>query len=306
MAESGAKKDGHRVVIIGADDDEIMPIRNGETGELLKAVPIPYNIRLARKRFLRLVSQGLDIQYGKTLKSVLSDDHHATAAFTDGTVATADLLIGAEGAHFVVRDFLVGEGKSALKPLPLVASASIAKLPKAAALRFKEYASRLMVRFHPLGYFNWIGLHEANAPLEPGEWTFMMIKSWNSPVDEDVSSLRDGGDEAILQDLQRRAQPFEEGIKELWESIPTGTKCWHNLLSEWIPPEEGWNNYNGTVTLVGDAAHPMTFPAIDAYEEDMIPRAKEAVKGSTENSLSVHDWSKLVQSPLFTTGFKQK
>ncbi|KAF2160539.1 hypothetical protein M409DRAFT_59808 [Zasmidium cellare ATCC 36951] len=323
-----AQVDEHR-----AGDDEVMPIRNGETGELLKAVPILYNIRLARKRLLRLISQGLDVQYGKTLRSVSSDGHHATATFVDGTFATADLLIGAEGAHSKVRDFLVGPVNSALNPLPLVASVTIAKLPKSAALKFKEYASRLMVIFHPLGYFNWIGLHDANAPLEPGDWTFMMISSWNSPVEEDVSKLRDGGSEAILEDLKRRAEPFEEGIRELWRSIPEGTKCWHNRLSEWIPPEAGWDNRNGTVTLVGDAAHPMTFhrgqglnnaihdvaslarhiqsqgftaAALDAYEKEIIPRAREAVKGSTENSLSVHDWSKLVQSPLFTTGLKQK
>lgn len=236
-----------------------MPIRNGQTGELLKAVPIPYNIRLARKRFLRVISQDLDVQYGKVLDSVSSDGEKATATFTDGTSATGDLLIGAEGAHSTVREFLVGTDKSEPKPLPLVASATISRLPASAVSRFKTYASRLMVIFHPSGYFNWIGLHEAHAPLEPGEWTFMMISSWKSDLDEDISKLRDGGDEAILKDVKRRADGFEDGIRELWESIPEGTKCWHNRLSEWAPPEEGWDSRDGTVTLVGDAAHPMTF-----------------------------------------------
>lgn len=39
-----------------------MPIFNGKTEELMKAVPAPYNIRLARRRFLKLISQGLDIR----------------------------------------------------------------------------------------------------------------------------------------------------------------------------------------------------------------------------------------------------
>lgn len=55
-----AQVDEHR-----ASEDEVMPIVNGESGELLKAVPIPYNIRLARKRFLRAISKGLDIQVGR-------------------------------------------------------------------------------------------------------------------------------------------------------------------------------------------------------------------------------------------------
>lgn len=134
-----------------------MPIFNGKSGKLLKAVPIPYNIRLARKRFLKLISQGVDIQWSKKLKQVYSDGKLATAAFEDGTTATANLLIGAEGAHSYVRDFLCGPEKAALDMSPLVASACMAKLPKEAALKFKEKAPRLMVLFHPLGYFNWIG-----------------------------------------------------------------------------------------------------------------------------------------------------
>lgn len=42
--------------------EEVMPIFNGQTEELMKAVPVPYNIRLARRRFLKLISQGLDIR----------------------------------------------------------------------------------------------------------------------------------------------------------------------------------------------------------------------------------------------------
>ena len=38
---------------------------------------------------------------------------------------------------------------------------------------------------------------------------------------------------------------------------------WFDLVS-WTPPpptdtEPCWDNYNGTVTVIGDAAHPMTF-----------------------------------------------
>jgi len=96
-------------------------------------------------------------QYGKRLKSVSSDGKHATAVFEDGTTATGDLLIGSEGAHSVVRDYLVGPEKAALNMSPLVASVTMAKLPVEAALKFKEMTRRLMVIFHPDRYFNWIG-----------------------------------------------------------------------------------------------------------------------------------------------------
>jgi len=46
--------------------------------------------------------------------------------------------------------------------------------------------------------------------------------------------------------------------------------------------------------------------AVSAYEEELWQRGKEAVLTSNENSLAIHDWSKLQQSPLFTSGLKQK
>lgn len=38
----------------------------------------------------------------------------------------------------------------------------------------------------------------------------------------------------------------------------------------------------------------------------MLPRAQEAVISSNKNSEATHDWDTLLQSPLFTTGLKQK
>lgn len=308
-----------------------MPIFNGKTEELMKAVPVPYNIRLARRKFLQLISKGIDIQYGKKLREVSTDGKLATAIFQDGSTATGKLLVGAEGAHSVVRDFLLGPEEAKLEMSPLVASTAMAKLPADAAKKFKEYDSRSMVIFHPAGYCNWIGVHDAHGDSQPGDWTFMMVSSW-VPSESDFSrSAIEGSSEKILSDLKKRAQIFGEGFNFMWQSIPDNTKCWHSRLSYWIP--RPWNNHNGTVTLVGDAAHPMTFhrgqglnnaihdvvllsqktkqhgftsAAISAYEEEMLPRAKDAVIGSNQNSVAIHDWDTLLQSPLFTTGVKQK
>jgi len=97
-------------------------------------------------------------------------------------------LIGAEGAHSLVREYLVGPEKAVPQTSPLVASATMAKLPAEAALKFKEFASRLMVIFHPSGYFTWFGstlsttldtgidadvriVHDAYGDSKPGDWT---------------------------------------------------------------------------------------------------------------------------------------
>lgn len=84
----------------------------------------------------------------------------------------------------------------------------------------------------------------------------MMIMSW-IPSDPNYTPSSLQGSANILADLKRRAEDFSDDIKFLWQSIPEDTQCWHNRLSSWTP--EPWDNRNGTVTLAGDAAHPMTF-----------------------------------------------
>lgn len=86
-----------------------------------------------------------------------SDGRKATATFEDGTSESGNLLIGSEGAHSVVREFLVGPERAALQASPLVASVAMAKLPVSAAERFKELAPRFLLGFHPAGYFIWVG-----------------------------------------------------------------------------------------------------------------------------------------------------
>lgn len=44
--------------------------------------------------------------------------------------------------------------------------------------------------------------------------------------------------------------------------------------------------------------------AISAYEEELVPRGSEEVRCSLENGIMLHDWEKVKQSPVFTTGFR--
>jgi len=45
---------------------------------------------------------------------------------------------------------------------------------------------------------------------------------------------------------------------------------------------------------------------VSAYEAELLPRATEAVTSSHQNTLLVHDWDKLSESPLFSSGVSQK
>lgn len=64
-------------------------------------------------------------QYGKKL-SVLSHIPNdkggstVTATFEDGSLATGNLLVGADDAKSKVREYLLGPTKAALQPLPVI------------------------------------------------------------------------------------------------------------------------------------------------------------------------------------------
>lgn len=75
--------------------------------------------------------------------------------------------------------------------------------------------------------------------------------SWISENDTGLSG------ESILHDLKEKASHFSEPFRSVFETLAPGTKVWHSRLSYW--ETQPWDNHNGTLTLVGDAAHPMTF-----------------------------------------------
>jgi hypothetical protein len=134
---------------------------------------------------------------------------------------------------------------------------------------------------------NPFSVHDGYGDSKPGDWTFMILMSWiPSDPNYDTASLQ--GDK-ILADMKARTQIFSEKFRELWEAIPEDTRCWHNRLSYWLPPAEGWDSKNGTITLVGDAAHPMTYRKSIPISETCLKilncsLVKTAAKASTTQS----------------------
>lgn len=78
------------------------------------------------------------IHFGKQLVSISDDGRRVEATFADGSTATGDLLIGADGTHSITRDFVRGQSTE------------------------RRYA----------GYVNWNGLVPADESIAPlDQWT---------------------------------------------------------------------------------------------------------------------------------------
>jgi hypothetical protein len=101
---------------------ETLSLHNGQTGAVMKDITMPGMIRVDRNRMRNLCTTGIPIQYGKSLDSLqyYADGKGVTAHFQDGTTASGDLVIGADGARSIVREQLLGEEKARLIPSPTV------------------------------------------------------------------------------------------------------------------------------------------------------------------------------------------
>jgi 2-polyprenyl-6-methoxyphenol hydroxylase-like FAD-dependent oxidoreductase len=86
-------------------------------------------------------------------------------------------------------------------------------------------------------------------PEKPETWVFQLMPTW----------LNDGkvhsGGAAGLAELKEIAKDLEEPWRSSILCIPDTTEISPNSVSYWITT--AWDNHGGTITLAGDAAHPL-------------------------------------------------
>jgi FAD-dependent urate hydroxylase len=69
----------------------------------------PYPIARAELQSMLMQAYGMDdINFGMKMISVTDGPEFATATFADGTTVTADVIIGADGASSITREYVLG------------------------------------------------------------------------------------------------------------------------------------------------------------------------------------------------------
>lgn len=262
-----------------------------------------------RYAFRRALMTGLDdvLAFGKQFESYVADDDGVEIRFADGSSATADVLIGADGVGSRVRaqllpDFEVVDigvrclyGKVPLTP----AVRSVARPEFLRGLCFVADGRGLGAAFAPVLF--------RTPPEEYGDYLMAVLTGTNDVLGHSDDEL------------------FTMSPADLWAVVSRATSEWHPTVRALVAAAEvgaafpitlrtcirvaSWPT--GRVTLLGDAVHPMT-PAAGAgantalwdaarltqaltedtpllaglasYQQDVIPNGQAAVTESLQNA----------------------
>ncbi|MFE6921014.1 FAD-dependent monooxygenase [Nocardia sp. NPDC057663] len=181
---------------------------------------------------LRTAAEGTEIRTGATVSGYRHDRDGVTVEFADGSTERGELLIGADGVHSAVRRTLAG-------PEPARYTGYIAWRGAATVGPDVVSPGTFCALF---GH----GTRFTYYDIAPGR-TYWMSVANGAP------GGRDG--DGVVDMLLERHRDWPAPVAELLTATPEDTILRHDVVDR--APITTWGE--GRVTLLGDAAHPITF-----------------------------------------------
>ncbi|XHU13151.1 FAD-dependent monooxygenase [Amycolatopsis sp. WGS_07] len=205
------------------------------------------------------LSRGITVEFGKRLKSIENQPDHVVAHFTDGSSATGDIVVGADGIRSAVRSTLDPAAPAPRYTGLLGLGGWIRNpgLPSTGAYQHFAFGKRAF-----FGYY--IDADEilwfSNVPAaDPAEAKTVAPERW-------LSVLRERhADDVPARDIVALLKPEDVAQPGILEDIPT-VRTWHR----------------GRVVLVGDAAHP-TSPSSGQGASQAIESSLELARALRDN-----------------------
>jgi 2-polyprenyl-6-methoxyphenol hydroxylase-like FAD-dependent oxidoreductase len=310
-------------------------IRDGLTGDVKIRILYPGGVRRMQiQKTKRVLSAGLDVQYGKRLVSLSYNDNDddadrsVTAHFADGTTETGSVVIGCDGGSSQVRRCLLGEEAAAQEVLPYAFMNFSFSLPADKARWLDSVMNPSVdVALHPKGMYMGLFLLDKPDLARPETWVFYVLVTWPIAGKEDEEN-HPNRLKRLRAHIDGWADPYKSVVEWLADDVAIGP----DWLRIWHPKE--WDNKAGRTTLAGDAAHSMTFhrgqggnlaikdadefvkcmvdvkegraslkDALDAYDKGVLMRGQE-VEISRQQAAAFHDYDNFDNSPVFKMGIK--
>ncbi|KAI0438315.1 hypothetical protein F4803DRAFT_535541 [Xylaria telfairii] len=230
-------------------------VTSDDTGKIL---------RCNRHRLRDWLLQGIDVKFGKRLLRVEEAGDKVTAHFEDGTSATGDILIGAEGTRSVVRNHIL-KGHDVMKPLPLGSLVGEVQLSgEAFAHELSLAHSGHIIMDSTLASQDqcavFAALNKVSDDGKSGYYYFILL--WvddNAPntTDENPVWTVGASQEQLAAFAREKTRSYPAHLRQLIDSVPVeGYKSPGfqlqsvKLTADQLPA--------GRVMVIGDAAHSMT------------------------------------------------
>jgi 2-polyprenyl-6-methoxyphenol hydroxylase-like FAD-dependent oxidoreductase len=230
---------------------------NLKTAEPVFQIPPSPRRRINREKFRKLLLNGIDVQWNKSLAGFETHKSRVTVSFQDGSKAEGRLLVGADGATSKLRRMLCSDTGS-LNQLPIRFLGATVKMKPSEIAPLRALDPLLFQGCHPeSGTFLWfstLDTPEVNGSTGNEEYYSAQINiSWplQSRVDE-VPTLNS----EKLQKMKALASILEPRLRTAVQNIPETTEILEIKIADW--PCLEWPNSDGKITLIGDAAHAMT------------------------------------------------
>ena len=260
---------------VGRKDHGNFLFLNLETLEAKFRIPPNERRRLKRDKLRQVLLQGVadHVHWGKRLRSIelpSGEDGGVRALFEDGSSADGSMLVGAEGTNSQTRKFLAPHNYRNQEIPVRCVGVTVDMTPEQVKV-LRDIDPLLFQGCHPAtGNFLWVSMletPEVNGTLgTPNErYQVQMLISWKATGEDDQVPLTDA---ERVAEMKRRAAEFHPLLRKTIDSIPESTAAVEIVLQDW--PCLHWDNCNGRVTLVGDAAHAMTMYRGEAANHGML------------------------------------
>ena len=211
-------------------------------------------LRIYRKDLIAEMRQivherGITIEYGRKYTSILSEDENGVRfAFDDGSSETAELLVGADGIHSKVRQYILPDTVPTYSGFLGVTIA----IPKS-KLRFPEGQKDYPL---PATIVGKTGAYVL-APQRPDGEELFSGRQFAYPVKD-----RSGWD-ILLKEKSELISMLQSGKEEWSDFVQSGLEAASSpeahSLSIWpfytVPEMRTWRSEVGRVLMMGDAAH---------------------------------------------------
>jgi 2-polyprenyl-6-methoxyphenol hydroxylase-like FAD-dependent oxidoreductase len=226
-------------------------LRDGATGEVMVMPHFPNIRRLNLQKWRKIMGEGANVQFGKALESISTDDDGVTAHFSDGTSEKGSILIGTDGGSSTVRAILLPGADGQAESLNYeFLNFPVQFTAEQAQWMDKEMHPIVDVGVHPKSMYCGVFLLDKEDLQRPETWKFYILATW--PKEEGISYNRD---DDMLPELRKRMTDWADPFKSAVEWAPNNkVRIMPGGLRVWAP-KKAWDNRAGRITLGGDAAH---------------------------------------------------